>query len=180
MSHNKPTGSRGEQLDLFAGFCLPEVPMAPRRVGRPRTAPLTIAAAVQLVLVLAERKAAKGSDDPLPVLHLRVSAASCDLPRTTAPRSIFEMSMALALESAQSADPQPAAEPDQAPSFQDAPHLDIQREAGLVRVKRLHHTETTEWQEREAARRARQKSPRAPAKARTVGRRLAELIGTER
>lgn len=48
---------------------------------------------------------------------------------------------------------------------------------GIVRVRRIAIQDTPEWQEKEAARRARQKPPRPPAKAKTRGKKVREWDG---
>lgn len=53
----------------------------------------------------------------------------------------------------------------------------VQRTDGAVRVTRIAESETAEWQEREKARRARQRPPKPVSKARTRGKKLLELIG---
>lgn len=63
--------------------------------------------------------------------------------------------------------------------IQDAVHLCINRQPGFVSVRRVHYLDTAEWQEREAARRARQRPPKPTAKAKTKSRKLVDLVGVE-
>ncbi len=58
-----------------------------------------------------------------------------------------------------------------------APVTRVEREGGLVRLTRIQVQDTEAWQERERARRARQKPPKPVKKARTRGRKLLDLIG---
>lgn len=53
----------------------------------------------------------------------------------------------------------------------------VERDGGDVRVTRITPQETPEWQEREAARRARQVVPKPTAKAKTKSAKFRELIG---
>lgn len=61
-------------------------------------------------------------------------------------------------------------------TIQERIHTVISRDFGVVRCRRLHHTDTTEWQEREAARRARQRPPKPGAKYKTMSEKLKETI----
>jgi hypothetical protein len=58
-----------------------------------------------------------------------------------------------------------------------APLVRIIRDGDRTRCERLQPQETEEWQLREAARRARQVLPKPPKKARTISKKLAELVG---
>lgn len=53
----------------------------------------------------------------------------------------------------------------------------VERTDGIVRVRRIAIQDTPEWQEKEAARRARQKPPRPSAKAKTRGKKVREWDG---
>lgn len=64
-----------------------------------------------------------------------------------------------------------------APADAAPPPARVIREAGTVRLERLLPQETEEWQERERARRAKQRPPKPTKKARTRGEKLLALIG---
>ena len=53
----------------------------------------------------------------------------------------------------------------------------VQRDADVVRCIRIQEQDTTEWIEREIARRARQRPPKPTAKAKTIGRKLIDMVG---
>lgn len=57
-------------------------------------------------------------------------------------------------------------------ALQDQIHLAVERSAGLVRCRRLHHTDTQAWRDQEAARRARQVLPPPPKQGFRLKRRL--------
>lgn len=165
------------QLDLFACLFAPAV----RRPARMTSAPLLRTSGVvvvQLSIELVPRVDAEDEDDALvtaPIIHAWVSAQDCPPPKTRAPRSIFDLAASQVIAEAMCRrgfrpDPEPK-------TIQQAAHKQVVREGGVTRCTRLHHTDTTEWQEREAARRARQKVPKPPKKAKTIGRKLAELVG---
>lgn len=107
--------------------------------------------------------------EPLPPPRRRKKRAK-PAPVSTAPASIFALGAAEAprirLRPASCA-PEPA------------PLLRVVRDGDRVVCHRLRPQDTEEWQEREAARRARQVVPRPPKKARTVGKRLRELVGVD-
>jgi hypothetical protein len=93
--------------------------------------------------------------------HLLLSATGQALPETRAPRSVFDLSdldgFSWLMDGR--ARLQSLNRP---PTIQEQTHTVITREIGVTRCKRLHHTETREWQEQETARRARQIVPRPP------------------
>lgn len=115
------------------------------------------------------------NDDPPPV-HRIVPANGQPFPATSGFVSVFDMaamskhlppSRLGGLDSAKCATKR----------IQDATHLAIEREAGVVRVRRIHYLDTRAWIEQEAARRARQKPPKPTAKAKTKSRKLIEMVG---
>lgn len=53
----------------------------------------------------------------------------------------------------------------------------VARDGGVTRCVRIQEQDTAEWQEREAARRARQRPPKPTAKAKTKSRKLVDLVG---
>lgn len=55
--------------------------------------------------------------------------------------------------------------------------LRIIRDGDRTRCERLLPQETDEWQQREAARRAKQKLPKPPKRAKTISKKLAALVG---
>lgn len=104
-----------------------------------------------------------------------ISAASDrPLPETRAPSSVFDLAdiSRFGWLGAVRKAGQTAAKP---PPIQERVHTVITRDFGLIRCKRLHHTETVEWKEQEAARRARQIVPRPQAKYKTKGENLKQL-----
>lgn len=115
------------------------------------------------------------NDDPPPV-HRIVPAYGMPLPVTAGFVSVFDMAgmskhlPPLRLCGSNSAKCATT-------RIQDATHLAIEREAGVVRVRRIHYLDTRAWIEQEAARRARQKPPKPTAKAKTKGRKLLEMVG---
>jgi hypothetical protein len=104
-------------------------------------------------------------DEPPPV-HRLVPAAGQPMPRTSGFVSVFDMAtMSLhggPLNFGGFRRPQKQAA---RRCFQDVPHLQIERSAQGVKVRRMHHTETDEWRQQETARRARQRPPKPPKQA---------------
>lgn len=115
------------------------------------------------------------NDDPLPV-HRIVPAYGQSLPVTSGFVSVFDMAAMskhlppLRLSSSR-------ASKRAATRIQDAAHLAIERDIGIVRVRRIHYLDTHAWIEQEAARRARQKPPKPTAKAKTKSRKLIDMVG---
>lgn len=175
-AHHHPHAA---QLELFACIAMSAAPTRrrqPRRVSAPllRTSAIVV---VQLVIDLVPRVSPEDEDDALvtaPIIHAWVSAAEAPPPKTRAPRSIFDLAASQVIAEAMCrrgfrATPEPK-------TIQQAAHKQVTREGSVTRCTRLHHTDTTEWQEREAARRARQKVPKPPKGAKTIGKKLRELI----
>jgi len=115
--------------------------------------------------------------DP-PVVHRLVPAAGQPLPNTKGFSSVFDLGETLRFAAPSiklfGAKTKMRA---QDVCIQDAVHLCISRQPGVVSVRRVHYLETAEWQEREAARRARQRPPKPTAKAKTKSRKLVDLVG---
>jgi len=119
------------------------------------------------VLAYASNDADECEDDPLvtaPVVRRIISATDADPLPISGPVSIFHMSAAKPVTV--------KLKRDESRSF-----TKVQRDAGVVRCVRIQEQDTTEWIEREIARRARQKPPKPTAKAKTMGRALSELAG---
>lgn len=105
-----------------------------------------------------------------PPVRLVVSAAGRQPPKTIAPRSIFD--------AAGSSIPRTRLRSAEC-TVQRARKV-VELGDGIRRHIALLPQETEEWAERERARRARQRPPKPTKKARTVGKKLAELIGEGR
>lgn len=117
-------------------------------------------------------------DDEPPPIRRWVKAADQPLPRTSGFVSVFDLAaMSLHMRPLSLFGLRPARTGEGAVRIQDAIHIDIERCAGHVKVRRLHHTETQAWHEQEVARRARQKPPRPTTKVKTKSRKFADLIG---
>lgn len=115
--------------------------------------------------------------DP-PVVHRLVSAVGQPLPNTRGFGSVFDFGEALRFAtSAVNLFGAKVKARTQDVCIQDAVHLRINRQPGCVSVRRVHYLDTAEWQEREAARRARQRPPKPTAKAKTKSRKLVDLVG---
>lgn len=103
-----------------------------------------------------------GPDEPPPV-HNLVSAADQPLPDTRGWPSIFDFAGYVGLNpGATHAPPLKATNDRKSLEIQDQVHLSIVRSVGLVRCRRVHYLDTVAWQEKEQARRARQKLPKPP------------------
>jgi hypothetical protein len=117
-------------------------------------------------------------DDEPPPIKRWVKAADQPLPRTSGFVSVFDLAaMSLHMRPLSLFGHRPARTGDEAVRIQDAIHIEIERYAGHVKVRRLHHTETQAWHDQEVARRARQRPPRPSAKVKTKSRKFAALIG---
>ena len=108
--------------------------------------------------------------------RLVVPAAGQPLPDTWGLCSVFDLAF-LPIPPCVGAAHRPSAPKHSASTLQKQNHTKVTREQGVVRCQRLHHTETPAWKDQETARRARQKPPRPPKKAKTISRKLAELVG---
>lgn len=106
-----------------------------------------------------------GIDRQAPVRRIR-PAAECPRPKAAGPRSIFEAGDSL---------PRSAG---RGPGHQPVPWATrtIQVADGVMRRLVIRPQETAEWAEREEARRARQNPPRPTKRAKTMGKKLADLI----
>lgn len=178
------THAPAQQLDLFAGFGLPEVtPSAPpKRQGRA----LVRKAGKVTQLALALRERADDIEDwaerwaSRPIIKAVVPASKTRAPETRAVASIFDLGAqaAAAHVIAEFMAPQAPSHdrPKPPPAIQEQTHTIVTRDAGVTRCKRIHHTETEAWQEQERARRARQKPPKPSAKAKTMSDKLKEVI----
>lgn len=165
MDRIAETPSLAQQLELFAGLVVPEVPPQRRKWKRRARNPDPRQFAVQLEL--REQEPIDPDEIPEPgdfPAHCIVSAAECAPVKTRAPRSIFDFASEFAAAEvisefmlARSAPPIH----DQTPPA-DPIHRRIIREAGVTRHIGLRHQETDEWAEKERARRARQKLPKPP------------------
>jgi len=105
-----------------------------------------------------------------PPVRIVVSAAGRLPPKTIAPRSIFD--------AAGSSLPRTRLRSAECP-VQRARKV-VELADGHRRHIALQPQDTEEWKEKEAARRARQKPPKPTKGAKTMGRKLAELIGEGR
>lgn len=105
-----------------------------------------------------------------PPVRLVVSAAGLQPPKTNAPRSIFD--------AAGSELPRVRLRSVECPVAQARKTIELGD--GHRRHVTLLPQETEEWAEKERARRARQKPPKPTKGAKTMGRKLAELIGEGR
>ena len=111
--------------------------------------------------------------------RLVVPAAGQPLPDTWGLCSVFDLAF-LPIPPCVGAARRPNVHQDSASALQEQTHTRVTREPGIVRCQRLHHTDTQAWKEQETARRARQIVPRPPKKAKTISRKLAEMVGAKR
>lgn len=107
-------------------------------------------------------------DDPLvttPVIRRVVQAATASPLRVSGPASIFDMANTtpLTVRMERKSDVQQFTR--------------VERSSGTVRCVRILEQDTSEWQQREAARRARQRPPKPTAKAKTKSRKLLDMVG---
>lgn len=150
-----------DQLELFDCFGMPTVVNSER---------FSVVPDHTVVLPSAEVLAYASDDtedDPLvtaPVVRRIISATDADPLPISGPVSIFHMSAAKPVTV--------KLKRDESRSF-----TKVQRDADVVRCIRIQEQDTSEWIEREIARRARQKPPKPTAKAKTMGRTLSELAG---
>jgi hypothetical protein len=109
--------------------------------------------------------------------HSVVSAAAAPAPKTKAHRSIFDFAAAVAKvkKRLRTVDSNAVHQTPLAGSVQVENATGVTKYVGAAYPSRW----TVEEEERERQRRARQKPPRPTRKARTMGRRLADLIGPE-
>jgi len=103
-----------------------------------------------------------------PVIKRIVKAAEAAPLQIKGPASIFDMAHLSKPVTVRMERPQEGA------SFRR-----IARDVGVTRCVRIQEQDTAEWQEREAARRARQRPPKPTAKAKTKSRKLVDLVGVE-
>lgn len=103
-----------------------------------------------------------------PVIKRIVKASEAEPIQIKGPASIFDMAHLSKLVTVRMERPQEGA------SFRR-----IARDGGVTRCVRIQEQDTVEWQEREAARRARQRPPKPTAKAKTKSRKLVDLVGVE-
>jgi len=152
------------QLGLFAGFI---AAYTPRR--RLRSAPLAVAAPVQIVIDLQPRAPVWVDPDDIPEdgdypSHIVVSARDCAPVETFAAASIFDLGLRCSAESVISEftlKGRHRSKPDSPETF-PARHARIVREAGVTRYTPMRVQETEEWAEKERIRRAKQKLPKPP------------------
>jgi hypothetical protein len=98
-----------------------------------------------------------------PPVHRLVPAAGQPLPKTLGFVSVFDMAvMSLHQGPFNLSGFRRTQKEKTGQRIQDVAHLSIERGAHGVKVRRMHHTETEEWKERETARRARQTPPKPP------------------
>lgn len=103
-----------------------------------------------------------GPDEPPPV-HNLVPAAGQPLPDTHGWPSIFDFAGYVGLNPNSANGPTlKSTSKGEALEIQDQVHLSIVRSVGIVRCRRVHYLDTAAWQEKEAARRARQVLPKPP------------------
>lgn len=101
-----------------------------------------------------------------PIIKRIVSAAEAAPLPVKGPASIFDMAH----------QPKPITVRMERPQ-EGATFRRIARDGGVTRCVRIQEQDTAEWQEREAARRARQRPPKPTAKAKTKSRKLVDLVG---
>lgn len=157
------------QLDLFIDLPLHRLERAARR-----PAPGRLAAAVWIQLCLELPAVASndddGDEDPLvrePIVHRLVSASEAAPLALRGPRSVFDMA-GLSLVMAK-----------RRTSERTGVITRVERLDGVVRCVRILPQETQEWQAREAARRARQVTPKPTRKAKTMSSKMMALLGGE-
>jgi hypothetical protein len=176
--------SPAQQLDLFAGFALPEVlpSCPPKRTGRALVR--KAGKVVQLAIDLRER-----AEDPeewadrwvsRPIIKAVVPASLTRMPETRAVASVFDLGCQAAashlIAGFMAPKPKQAKAKAKPDAIQDRIHTRVIRDGGVIRCERLHHTETEAWQEQETARRAKQKPPKPGAKYKTMGDKLKEVM----
>lgn len=152
-----------DQLELFDCFGLPAFPCDDYLSLVPDH---TSALPSSEVMAYASNDADDSDDDPLvtaPVIRRIVSAAEAAPLPIRGPVSIFDMNAAITVRMERRQD--------------GAQFRRVVRDAGVTRCVRILEQDTAEWQEREAARRARQRPPKPTAKAKTKSRKLLELVG---
>ncbi len=152
-----------DQLELFDCFGLPAFPCDDYLSLVPDH---TSALPSSEVMAYASNDADDCDDDPLvtaPVIRRIVPAAEAAPLPIRGPVSIFEMNAAITVRMERRQD--------------GAKFRRVVRDAGVTRCVRILEQDTAEWQEREAARRARQRPPKPTAKAKTKSRKLLELVG---
>lgn len=190
MGNATETTRIGEQLSLFACFSAPAAVKSPlRRRSTSRGLRRSASHAAQMVIDLRERTQEAEEDwadrwVSRPVVHAIVPAAQTKMPETRAAVSIFDLAYQFTAEQVISEFmvgdiSQPKAnskKKTKLPAIQEQIHTRVIRDAGTVRCIRMHHTDTTEWQEREAARRARQRPPKPGTKYKTMSEKLKETI----
>lgn len=145
-----------------------------RRLGQRRRKPRPEPEQLPLRIVLREPER-DDAPDPMPV-HRVVSAAEAEPLKGLGVSSIFGMAdaarAAKALRQCGRFGAAQAGEP--------APYrVERSYAEGSVRVIRQRPEETAEWQEREAARRAKQRPPKPTAKAKTRGKKVRRWDGEE-
>lgn len=190
MGNATETTRMGEQLSLFACFAAPAAVKSPlRRRSTSRGLHRSASHAAQMVIDLRERIQEAEEDwadrwASRPVVHAIIPATQTKMPETRAAASIFDLAYQFTAEQVISEFmvgdiSQPKAnskKKTKLPAIQEQIHTRVIRDAGTVRCIRMHHTDTTEWQEREAARRARQRPPKPGSKYKTMSEKLKETI----
>ena len=177
--------SHAQQLDLFAGFCLPEVlpSCPPKRTGRALVR--KVGKVVQLAIDLRDR--AEDIEEwadrwvSRPIIKAVVPASRTKMPETRAVASVFDLGCQAAaahvIAEFMAPKPQKQAKAKAKPeAIQDRIHTRVIRDGGVIRCERLHHTETEAWQQQESARRAKQKPPKPGAKYKTMSDKLKEVM----
>lgn len=152
-----------DQLELFDCFGLPA---SPCDEACPLVPDHSSVLPTSEVMAYASNDADDCDDDPLvtaPVIRRIVSAAEAAPLPIRGPVSIFDMNAAITVRMERRQD--------------GAQFRRVVRDAGVTRCVRILEQDTAEWQEREAARRARQRPPKPTAKAKTKSRKLLELVG---
>ncbi|KTT15853.1 hypothetical protein [Pseudacidovorax intermedius] len=96
--------------------------------------------------------------DP-PIVRSIVNAATAKRPRVMGPASVFDLGMSRLRTRKAANDERAPAKPEQPDSVRV-----VSREGGIVRCKQVRYADTEEGQEKERARRAKQRPPR-PTKA---------------
>lgn len=112
----------------------------------------------------------EGDDDPLiaaPIVHRLVSAADAAPIAPSGPRSVFDLAVLPLSQVKRRA-------PERVTVITRVERLD-----GVVRCVRILPQETPEWQIKEAARRARQTPPKPTKGAKTMGSKMATMLGME-
>lgn len=143
------------QLELFDCFGLP---------AAPEGLPIAGESIAQEATAYASND--EQDDDPLvtaPIIRRIIPASEASPLNITGPASIFDMQAPVTVKMERRQD---------APTFRE-----VIRDGDVVRCKRLQEQDTTEWQEREAARRARQRPPKPSERAKTKSKKLLELVG---